>query len=312
MRRWFIKNPAHSPVDVSSTTSAGIFLFLLGIALLTAMDASVKWLVEDRVHVIQLLFVRSCFITVMLTSFYALRRQIRILKPVRTTAQCVRGLIGFLAPFAFFLSLKYLPLTAASVVFFSNIFMITLASAVFLKEKVGLYRWGAVAVGYAGVLIAIDPNAEGELFGYVMVLVSSAAYAFLFISGKKLGATESSASLVLFYNLGVGAVALLFLPAFWNSLLLSDWLGLMLVSVLAVFGQYCMTQGFSLAEASLLAPLNYSALVLTVLFDWVLWQSIPGMQTLLGAAIIVLSSAFVIYRQNQQALATKSHAKPPS
>ena len=270
---------------------------------MTAMDASVKWLVEDRVHVIQLLFIRSCIIVTLLCLYYASRRQLSQLKPQRLVAQCLRGLIGFLAPFSFFFALKFLPLTAANVVFFSNIFLITVASALYLKEKVGVYRWAAVAVGYVGVLIAIDPNAEGELFGYLMILLSSASFAFLFISGKKLGSTESSESLVLFYNLGVGTVALFWLPGIWQDLTSADWLGVLLVSVLAVFGQYCMTHAFAMADASLLAPLNYTTLVLTVMFDWVLWQTIPAAQTMIGATIIIVSSCLVIYRQHRQEVA---------
>ena len=307
MRRWFTRAQSASDSTGSTTTAPmGITLFMLGLMLLTAMDASVKWLVEDRVHVIQLLFARSCIICTLLLAYYAARKQLTQLKPTRIKAQCVRGLIGFLAPFGFFLSLKYLPLTAANVVFFSNIFYITLASALFLKEKVGVYRWSAVAIGYIGVLVAIDPEADGELFGYMMVLLSSATYSYLFISGKKLGATETSISLVLFYNLGVGVIALIWLPGIWMDLSANDWLGILLVSILAVFGQYCMTQGFHLADASLLAPLNYTTLVLTILFDWVLWQTIPGSHTMVGAVIIVFSSAIVIYRQNQQEMKRQS------
>jgi len=301
MRRWFIQREINPNQTGRSNSTYGIALFLLGVALMTAMDAAVKWLVEDRVHVIQLLAIRSCIITLLLFGYYASRRQLSQLKPVRVTAQCIRGLIGFLAPFAFFLALKYLPLTAASVVFFSNIFLITLGSAFFLKEKVGVYRWSAVVIGYIGVLIAIDPNADGELFGYMMILVSSVSFAFLFISGKMLSSTETSESLVLFYNMGVGVVAMFWLPGIWQTLAITDLLGILLVSVLAVFGQYCMTHAFALAEASLLAPLNYTTLVLTLIFDLVLWQTIPSAQTLLGATIIILSSCLVIYRQHQQA-----------
>jgi len=300
MRRWIPQVATPNLGPDRSTSSAGVVLFLLGLALMTAMDASVKWLVEDRVHVIQLLFVRSCIISSLLLIYYASRKQLTQLKPRRVKAQCARGLIGFFAPFGFFMALKYLPLTSANVVFFSNIFLITLASAVFLKEKVGVYRWSAVAVGYIGVLIAIDPNADGELFGYLMILLSSAVFAFLFISGKMLGSTESSESLVLFYNMGVGVIALFWLPGLWQTLTTGDWVGILLVSVLAVFGQYCMTHAFALADASLLAPLNYTTLVLTIIFDWVLWQTIPSAQTLLGATIIIVSSCLVIYRQHTQ------------
>jgi len=106
MRRWYLSGPFNSNHTARTATTFGIVLFMAGLILMTAMDAAVKWLVEDKVHVIQLLFVRSIIITAMLLTYYALRKQLSQLKPVRLKAQCIRGLIGFIAPFGFFLALK--------------------------------------------------------------------------------------------------------------------------------------------------------------------------------------------------------------
>jgi len=152
-------------------------------------------------------------------------------------------------------------------------------------------------VGYLGVFVAIDPSGEGNLIGYALALASSAAYAALFISGKILGKTESSESLVLFYNLGVGAVAAIWLPQVWQAMDAQDWLNIIGFSALAVTGQYCLTLSYSIADASLVAPMDYTALIWAVLFDVLIWQSIPSLQTMLGACIIIGSSAFVIWRQ---------------
>jgi len=305
-RRWQPTDEPGTRALNQPNQTGGIILFLSGVALMTAMDVTVKWLVTDDLHVVQLLFVRSIIIVAILLMFYLSRRKLSQLKPQRTTAQCIRGLIGFIAPFAFFTALKYLSLTAATVVFFSNIFFITFLSALLLKERVGLYRWSAVFIGYIGVVIAIDPQAEGELFGYMMTLLSSATFAYLFISGKMLGNTETSESLVLFYNLGVGMVAMVLMPLFWQPLSITDIAGLLLLSSLAVVGQYCMTHAFAIADASLLAPLNYSALAMMVVFDWLIWQTIPGSHTVLGAVIVVLSGCIVIWRQQRTARMDKA------
>jgi len=273
-------------------------LSLVGIALLSTMDALAKWILEDNLHVLQLLFVRGFVITLFLLVSFSVSGKLHRLKPTQVKAQLLRGSsLGFIAPFGFFLSLKYLPLTNINVVFFSSIFLITILSSILLKEKVGPYRWGAVVVGYIGVVVAIDPSAEGNLIGYALALVSSAAYAALFISGKILGKTESTESLVLFYNLGVGAVAAIWLPQVWQTMDTQDWLNIIGFSALAVTGQYCMTLSYSMADASLIAPMDYTALIWTVLFDVLIWQAVPSLQTMFGAFIIIGSSAFVIWRQ---------------
>ncbi len=302
IRYWYLQRQRLVASIQQSPSNVAIVLSLVGIALLSAMDALAKWILEDSLHVIQLLFVRGLIITVFLLVTFGASGKLHRLKPTQIKAQILRGTFGFIAPFGFFLSLKYLPLTNTNVVFFSGIFFITIMSSILLKEKVGPYRWGAVIIGYIGVFIAIDPSGDGELLGYVLALISSAAYAAIFVSGKILSKTESSESLVLFYNLGVGAVAAIWLPQVWQSMDMQDWLNIIGFSALAVVGQYCMTLSYSMANASLIAPLDYTAIVWAVLFDILIWQSIPTMQTIVGGFIIISSSAFVIWRQhvNQQ------------
>ena len=297
IRYWYLQRQRFSNSIKHSPSSVAIVLSLVGIALLSTMDALAKWILEDSLHVLQLLFVRGVVITLFLLLSFSVSGKLHRLKPTQVKAQLLRGTLGFVAPFGFFLSLKYLPLTNTNVVFFSGIFLITILSSILLKEKVGPYRWGAVVVGYLGVFVAIDPSGEGNLIGYALALASSAAYAALFISGKILGKTESSESLVLFYNLGVGAVAAIWLPQVWQAMDAQDWLNIIGFSALAVTGQYCLTLSYSIADASLVAPMDYTALIWAVLFDVLIWQSIPSLQTMLGACIIIGSSAFVIWRQ---------------
>jgi drug/metabolite transporter (DMT)-like permease len=273
---------------------------LAGVGLLSTMDALAKWLVNERLHVMQLLFVRSLLICIGLWIFYSARGQARALAARNKRAQWLRGLLGFLAPFCFFSALVYLPLTDSHVVGYSSIFMITITSALVLKEHIGPHRWTAVVIGYVGVLIAIGPTGGGSLAGYALVLLSSAAYAGLFISGKWLSSTETPASLVFYYNLGVGAVAMLWLPWVWQTPSLSEWAPVVLFALIAVFGQYCMTRAYALAEASLLAPLEYTSLLWVVVFDAVIWQTLPAANTLIGSMVIITSSLYVIHRERRR------------
>ncbi|OED37457.1 hypothetical protein AB833_23565 [Chromatiales bacterium (ex Bugula neritina AB1)] len=272
---------------------------LLGIALLAAMDASAKWMVLDNIHPLQLLAVRSVVIVIVLIVGYSIRNNLSELRPTRPWIQALRGTSGIIAPLSFFLSLKYLPLTDAVVVFFTSVFAITIISAYFLGERVGWHRWSAVILGYFGVAIAMAPTGSGAIAGYALVLVSSISYAGLFTSGRWLSETESVSSLVFSYNAGVGLIACCLLPFLWTSMNATEWVLLMLLSGFAVAGHFAITYAFSLAEASAIAPFEYTAIIWALLFDYYIWGSIPPLTTCAGAALIISSGLYVLHRENK-------------
>ena len=275
----------------------GAVLMVLAIALLSTMDATVKWLVTNQVEVMQILAVRSVIIVFVMALIYQLRGQRGAILPTRPLAQMVRGLFGFIAPFSFFLGLKYVPLTDAVVVFFSSIFVVSLLSMVFLGERVGPHRWASIIIGYIGVVIVAQPQGGGELFGYSLILISSTSYAILFVSGRYLSRTESTPSLVVSYNLGVGILALICLPWFWVPLNMEQILVVLLATALAGCGHFAMTSAFAHGEASFIAPFEYTALIWAVLFDILIWRHLPGSTTLIGATIIIGSGLYVAYRE---------------
>ena len=270
---------------------------VLAIALLSTMDATVKWLVTNHVEVMQILAVRSVIIVLAMALIYQLRGQAKAILPTRPVAQMARGLFGFIAPFSFFLGLKYIPLTDAVVVFFSSIFVVSLLSMVFLGERVGPHRWASIVIGYIGVVIVAQPQGGGQFFGYALVLLSSTTYAALFVSGRYLSRTESTPSLVVSYNLGVGILAFICLPWFWVPLNLEQFAVILLATVLAGCGHFAMTSAFAQGEASFIAPFEYTALIWAVMFDLIIWRHLPGSATLFGAAIIIGSGLYVAYRE---------------
>ncbi len=272
---------------------------LVGIALLAGMDASAKWMVVGNIHALQLLAVRSVVIVIALLAGYWLRNNLQQLRPQRPWIQAARGTSGIIAPLTFFLGLKYLPLTDAVVVFFTSVFAVTIISALFLREQVGWHRTAAVIIGYLGVVVAMAPSGTGSLPGYLLVLVSSVSYAILFTSGRWLSETESVASLVFSYNAGVGLVACLLLPMFWTSMNATEWMLVMLLSLLAVSGHFAITYAFSLAEASAISPFEYSAILWALLLDYFLWDKVPPLATLCGAALIILSGLYVLHRESK-------------
>lgn len=272
-----------------------------GIALLSGMDAVVKIQVTQDTSVLHILAIRSYLIVLAMLLFYALRGQLQQLRPVRKGQQAMRSLLGIAAPLLFFMGLRYLPLTDSVVVFFTSTLAVTFLSAIVLGEKVGMHRWAAVVIGYIGVVIAMRPSGEGQLLGYALAFGGSLFYAYLFLSGRYLSKTETVSSLVFFYNLGVGFTSTLWILFVATELLVMPekpvLLGILAISVLALSGHYMMTLAFAKAEVSLIAPLEYTAIVWAIGFDYLLWQIAPLPSTILGATIIIGSGLYVMHRE---------------
>jgi len=271
-----------------------------GIATLVTMDAVVKLLVTSDIHAVQILALRSVMISIALVIIFKLRGELSNLRPRRWRLQLVRALIGFVAPCAFFMSLALLPQADATVMFFTAPLVITVCSVLILGERFGAHRWVAVVVGFIGIAIALDPefaSKAGGTRGYFLALTGSVAYAALFLLGRYLSKTESTSSLVLAYNVGVGVISLIALPWYWTPMTGEQFAVLTVLATLALVGHLCITQAFSMAEASLLSPIESTALFWAVFFDWLIWQHAPNPQTLMGGTVVILAGLYFIHRE---------------
>lgn len=279
---------------------------LLGIGALTSMDALAKSLVQQGINPFQILGLRLFVIIPSILAIYTFAGRQRELIPTRPKFQIIRGCIGFLAPFCFFLSLNYLPLSDAIITSYSSIMIITALSHFVLKEKVGIHRWGAVAIGFIGVYIAISPTGEGRVFGYILVFIAALAYAVLMITGRILSRTESVGSLVIIFNLCVGLVALCFAPFVWQPLTLVSFLMIIALGFFALAGHFCVTTAFSKSQTSVIAPFEYTSIIWAVMIEWTIWRYLPAQTTVIGGLIIIAAGIYVIYRENIQKNREKS------
>ena len=146
------------------------------------------------------------------------------------------------------------------------------------------------------------------LIGYLLVLCASLGYAFLFISGRMLSATESVPSLVFSFNIGVGICAMLMLPFFWRDMVWMDVAFVGLIAALALLGHLSLTTAFARAPASSIVPFEYTALLWAVLFDIAFWNVLPPATTWAGATLIVGSGLYMIHRERlHEQPAVESH-----
>ena len=281
-----------------SNNLLGIGLMILAMLLFVIMDALAKWLVSSEMSAIQLIAIRSWIILPMILLILAARGQIKDLTTHHPGHHMLRGCLGFFAPLAFFTSLKSLPLADATVIFFSTTFILTAASAIFLKERVGPHRWGAVLIGFIGVVIAMDPRGGGDLQAYLLVLTAAGIYAMIFLSGKHLSRRDSVISLVLSLHLGMGFMATLIVPWVWVPVSLIELGQLGLLTVIALFAHYLFTAAFARADVSALAPFEYTALLWATTIGYLVWRDIPTTQVWIGAGIIITCGLYVVHRES--------------
>ena len=221
---------------------------------------------------------------------------------VRWSLHLLRGALGVMMMAGFVYALRTLPLSETYSIFFVAPLMITALSVPFLGERVGPRRWTAIGIGLLGVLVVLRPTGEGMLtLAGLAVLIAAFGYSVSAITVRIIARTDSTQALMVwllfFMALGAGLLAV---PD-WIPLRSADLLVIAGVGVAGALGQYAITEAFRLGEASLIAPLEYTALVWGVLLDATLWGVLPDSVTWVGAGIIIASGLYLLRRERVHA-----------
>jgi len=283
-----------------SNPFVGIILMLVGVACLTVNDAFAKALTADYTPV-QVLFMRNAIalpFAILIVLKMGGRSALRSTKPL---AHLLRGVLWLSAAVLFFTSLQYLELAEATALIFVAPVFITALSALLLKEFVGWRRWTAVVVGLIGVIVAVRPGGEAFQPASLLPIATAFFYAMLMISARWVDPRESVWTLML-YVVGAGAfLAAVFAPFVWVPVARGDIILFVGVALSGTCGMTMMTQAFRFAPASVVAPFDYTALIWATLFGWIFWNEIPDMMTYAGAAIIISSGIYIVWRERAAA-----------
>lgn len=227
----------------------------------------------------------------------------RCLRPVRMSLHLLRGAIAIAMMAGFVYALKRMPMSDAYAISFVAPLLITALSGPILGERVGRARWMAIVVGFAGVLVALRPGAEGMAGAAgLAVLLAALGYAVSAITVRVLARTDTPQAIVSWLMallaLGAGVIAAV---AGWVPVAMAHWWLIVGVGIAGTLGQYLITIAFLRGEASVLAPLEYTALAWGLLLDWFVWQALPDATTWLGAAIIVASGLYLLRGESAHA-----------
>lgn len=278
--------------------AAGIALVLASVALLSALDAAAKY-VAERYPLPQVVFLRSVFGVIPVLAVVAVQRQWAQLRTRRLWEHAMRGVLSLVAMALFFGSLQLLTLPDATALFFIAPLLMTALSVPLLKERVGIRRWCAVAVGLAGVLIIVRPGSG--VFGWAALLpmASALAYSLIVIFTRWVGRTESAPAMALWYAAVPIVVSGAALPWFWVPPEPEHWPVFLATGLLGGSGILLMSFAYRVAPVGAMAPFDYTALLWAALWGWAIWGDLPDGWTIAGASVIAASGLYIIHRETR-------------
>ncbi len=218
-----------------------------------------------------------------------------------------------------FFALTRLPLPEAITLNYAQPLLVVVFSAIFLRETIRIYRWGAVIVGLIGVIIISWPTltllrsgaalGDQEVLGVIAAFVAAAISAVAMLLVRSLVHSERTATIVLWFSLTASILALLTIPFGWQALATRQVVLLILAGFCGGLGQILMTSAYRHAEASVVAPFEYTSMLLGIVVGYLAFGDVPTLHMLVGGAIVVAAGLFIIWRERQLGLERASARK---
>jgi len=278
-----------------SDRARGLLLLVSGTLVLAIMDAIVKQL-STTTGTLQIVWGRYFAQAILLFLIVAPHRSLARLRTRRLPLQLLRVSLLLTTTFAFFAALRVMSLAETNTLFFSNPLLILLFSALVLREPVGARRWAAVAVGFVGVVLVIQPGSARFGWTALLPLLAAASSALYHVTTPLLARTEDPVTSLYFMALFAGIGLCAVVPFFWTPLDAMGWLGIGALGVLGTAGQFLLIRAFETAPVSTLSPFMYLYLVWATILGWLVFADIPGIATVAGA-LVILGSGLYVYRQ---------------
>ena len=269
-----------------------MFLSIIGFSL---MDVIVKWSVDYPVG--QVLFFRGFFGIIFYFFIIPRERLHDFYKTKRPGLHSLRCIAGLIAIIAIFIALRKLPLaTVVSISFAAPIFT-TIFSIFLLSEKVGIYRWLAVLVGFIGILIITEPGISNLNIYYIFPIIFCLGLSYVAITLRQLSTTEPVWLISLFFSIAITFLSFLTLPFGWVMPSFNHFLILSLVGIFGGVSNLWLSQSYKYSEVSLVTPLKYLTLVFAIIFGYFIWDEIPTIKTLIGALLVIISTLIIFRRE---------------
>jgi drug/metabolite transporter (DMT)-like permease len=280
----------------------GILLKVMAVALFSCMAACVKYLEQEEVPAGQMIFVRSLIALATLVLITGSTGRLHLLRTDNWQSHARRSVSAALSMFLWFVALGLAPLaevTAAT--YLAPIFLTPLATLV-LGERFHVYRWAAVALGCAGAAIMIGPYLSldtGHSLGIALAMGSALLTALGMIFLRGMSRAEHPITITFYHSLTILVAAAVSVLWGWHMPSARQWTIIVLVGVLGTGGQLLHSAAYRYAEASIIAPLDYSGMIIIVLLGYFLFDEIPGMHVWMGAPLVIAAGLVILWREYQ-------------
>ena len=267
----------------------------LSVCAFSVMDIIVKW--SENYPLGQVLFFRGFFGIVFYFFVIPSERRKNFYYTKRAGLHFLRCIFGLIALVAIFTALRNLPLaTVVSISFAAPIFT-TIFSIFLLKEKVGFYRWLAVIVGFFGIIVITEPGFSSLNIYYLYPIIFCLGLSYVAIAIRQLSTSEPVWLISLYFSVAITLLSFLTIPYGWVMPNLNDLAILSLVGIFGGVANLWLSQSYKYSEVSLVTPLKYLALVFAIIFGYFIWGEVPTIKTLLGAALVIISSIIIFRRE---------------
>lgn len=287
----------------------GVGAMLMGMLLMTMMDATAKWLGAGY-PISQIVFFRNLFALPPIAIVIWASGGLPSLRTRHWQLHLLRGLALLLAIYTFFWGLRFLPLAEAIALAFLAPLFVALLSIPVLGERVGPRRWAAVGVGFIGMVIMLRPGAEVFRWQALLPAATAFGYGLAMVLTRRLSRQDSNAAIIFWGTVLACLVSGSFLPFDWVTPDLPDFSLMVMMGLVGSLSMYFMTIAYRSAPAAVIAPIEYTALIWGLLIGWLIWNELPDAWVGVGATIIVGAGIYIVHRE--QKLARCQRLQSPS
>ena len=278
-----------------SKNQLGFLYMFISICAFSLMDIIVKWSVDYPIG--QVLFFRGFFGIIFYFFIIPRERLHNFYQTKRAGLHLLRCLSGLIALVSIFIALRELPLaTVVSISFASPIFA-TILSIFFLSEKVGIFRWLAVIIGFIGILVITEPGITELNIYYIFPIIFCLGLSYVAITIRQLSSTEPVWLISFYFSLSITLLSLFTIPQGWVMPSFNHFILLSLVGIFGGVANLWLSQSYKYSEVSLVTPLKYLALVFAIFFGYLIWGEVPTIKTLMGAFLVIISTLIIFRRE---------------
>ncbi len=278
----------------------GIALKIASVVLLSGMTLCVKLLGQDTPSG-QTIFVRGLISVVVLALIAWRTNRLHLLKTGNWRGHALRSLSGTVSMFFLFAAVTMIPLADVTAITFTAPMFITVLAMVFLGERIHRYRWSALALGFVGVLITIGPHLSfgaGNSLGSLAALGAALFAAFAMISLRAMSGAEHAITITFYFSLTFMLCAALTAIGGWPMPTSAQLLLIVLAGLFGVFGQLLMTYSYRYAEASTIAPLDYTSMIMAIILGYAFFDEMPNLSVWIGAPLVICAGLIVLWREH--------------